>query len=68
MTRITEHVSDRSKVDGVHIDVDIEVDQIGGSSQRALEAVERLETAVKEEISAMHEDDVAGDFGGDSGA
>lgn len=54
--KITQHVSDRSRIEGVDTNVDIEVDHIGGSSSRALEVVERLEEAVKEEIKELGED------------
>lgn len=54
--KITEHVSDRSEIEGVDTNVDIEVDSIGGSSSKALEVAERLETAVKEEIKRISED------------
>lgn len=51
--RITENVNDRNRVSGVHIDVDLEVEHIGGTSSTALEVAERLETVIKEEIKAM---------------
>lgn len=51
--KITEHISDRTEIEGLRTDVDIEVDHIGGSSKRALEVAERIETAVKEEISEI---------------
>jgi len=54
--KITEHISDRTKIEGVSTDVDIEVDQIGGSSTDALEVAERIETVVKDEISEIAEE------------
>lgn len=54
--KITEHVSDRSRIDGVRTDVDIEVDHIGGSSADALEVAERISETVKEEIQTIAEE------------
>lgn len=51
--KITEHISDRTEIEGLRTDVDIEVDHIGGSSSRALEVAERIENAVKEEIKEI---------------
>lgn len=51
--KITEHVSDRTEIEGVSTDVDIEVEQIGGPSDRALDVVERIERVVKEEIKEI---------------
>jgi hypothetical protein len=55
--KITEHISDRTEIEGVSTDVDIEVDQIGGSSSRALEVAERIENAVKDEIKKIADED-----------
>lgn len=49
----TEKVNDRSRIEGINTNVEIEVEQIGGSSSRGLEVTERIETAVKEEIKAI---------------
>lgn len=57
--KITEKVSDRSRIEGLLTTVDIEVDHIGGSSSFALEVAERIETAVKEEIQAISEEQEA---------
>lgn len=51
--KIQEHVGDRHSIDAVNLDVDIEVDLIGGSSLDALAVAERLESVVKEEINAI---------------
>lgn len=61
--KITEHISDRSKIDGVHVDVDTEVQHIGGSSSLALEVTERIEKAVQEEIQ-----EISDEQGGDENA
>lgn len=59
---ITERVSDRTQIDGVNTTVEIEVEQISGPSQTALEVAERIEMAVKDEI-----DNIADDQEGDDG-
>lgn len=50
---ISDHVGDRHSIDGVNVDVDIEVFHIGGSTADTLDVAERLETAVKEELNAI---------------
>lgn len=54
--KITQHVSDVNRIDGVRTKVDIEVDQISGSSTVALEVTERLEEVIKEEIKEIAEE------------
>lgn len=46
-------VSNVTGIDGLDVDVEIEVVSLGGSSSTALETVERIEEAVQEEIKAI---------------
>lgn len=48
--KISETVSDRTRLDTANVDVEIEVDHLGGSSSQALEIAERIADSVRVEI------------------